>query len=237
MALVSLLLNKLQTRTTFRENGSDADILPIDCTITRTTNYENEVTMNPVEEGLDVTDHIRAKPITMQIDGVISETPLSIEGQKAALTTSGASFVNRQLGGFKGGIGEVAVGAGAGKLGSKLFQSGGSPAELGRKILENLIVNKQRFRVAVDKKILDDMVMTRLSIPEDQNNGYSLKFSCTLQQIRVVKGQVVQIERIARSAAHGAKQTNLGNQAATEATKEQRKSLAKSFASFLSGGK
>lgn len=241
MAIVSLLLNKVQTRTAFRENGSDADILLVDATISRTTNYENELTMNPVEDGPDVTDHIRTKPITMQIEGVISETPLGIEGQKASLVTSGGSFVNRKLGGFKGGIGEAAVGAGAGKLGASLFQSGGSPAELGRKILENLIINKQRFRVAVDKRILDDMVMTRLSIPEDQNNGYTLKFSATLQQIRVVKGQSVLIERVARSTAHTAtKKTNLGAQATTEATKEQRKSLAKSFSGAIGsffGGK
>lgn len=230
MALISLLLNKVQTRTTFRENGSDADILPIDVTISRTTNYENELTTNPVEEGPDVSDHIRPKPITMQIEGIISETPLSIEGQKAGLVGSGSSYVAKQVGGFKGGFQTAAVGAGAGKLGAKLMQSGGSPAELGRKILENLIIGKQRFRIAVDKKILDDMVMTRLSIPEDQNNGYSLRFSASLQQLRIVKGQVVQIERIAQSAAHSAaKKQDLGSQATSEATKEQRKSLAKSL--------
>lgn len=236
MAIISLLLGGFQNRTTLRENASDADILPIDVTMQRTTNYENDITQIPVEEGLDVTDHVKTKPITMTVEGIISETPLSIEGQKAALITSGGSFAAKQLGGFKGGLGTAIAGAGAGKLGAKLFQADGSPAELGRAILEKLALNKTRFRIAVGKKILDDMIISRLSIPEENATGRALKFSATFQQIRVVKGQTVFIQKIARSAAHSAgSKTNLGAQASTQATEEQRKSLAKSFVDFIGG--
>lgn len=234
MSLVSFLLKNDQNRTAFRQNNSDADLLLVDATITRSTNYENEMTMFPVEDGPDVTDHIRTKPITMNIDGIISETPLSIEAQKAALVTSGGSFVNKSIGGFKGA--SAVTGAAGGKLGSKLFQSGGSPAELGRKALEELVLKRQPIRVAVGKKILDNMIMTRLSIPEDNQTGRALKFSCTLQQIRVVTGETVLIEKIASSAAHtGGKKTNLGAQATTDATKEQTTSLAKGFLNKILG--
>ena len=231
MALVSLLLNNSKDRTAFRENNSDLDILLVDVTTSRTTNYENEMTLFPVEDGPDITDHIRTKPITMNIEGIISETPLSLEAQKASLVTSGTSFVNKSLGGFKGA--SAITGAAGGKLGAKLFQSGGSPAELGRKALEDLIIKKQRIRVAVGKKILDNMVVTRLSIPEDNQIGRALKFSATLQQIRVVTGETVLIAKIARSAAHTAgKKTNLGGQATTEATKPQARSALK----YIFGG-
>lgn len=234
MALVSFLLNNSQNRTAFRENKSDMDLLLIDATITRTTNYENEMTMFPVEEGNDVTDHIRTKPIIMNIDGIISETPLSVEAQKAALVTSGTSFVNKSVGGFKGA--SAITGAAGGKLGSKLFQSGESPAELGRKALEDLIINKQPIRVAVGKKILDNMVMIRLSVPEDNQTGRAFKFSCTLQQIRIVTGETVLIEKIASSAAHtGGKKTNLGAQATTEASKQQATSIGKGFLNKILG--
>jgi hypothetical protein len=125
----------------------------------------------------------------MQIDGVISETPLSLQTQKAALVTSGGSFVAKQLGGFSGGVAQTLAGVGAGKLGAKIFQSEGNPAEIGRNMLEKLALNGTRFRVAVGKRILDDMIIQRLSIPEEQSTAGQLKFSCTLQQIRIVKGQ------------------------------------------------
>jgi hypothetical protein len=233
MALISLLLEKSQRRTTVRQNNSDVDILPIDATVQRTTNYENEVTQFPVEDGNDVTDHIRNKPITMNIDGIISDTPLTLEAQKASLVTSGGSFAARSLGGFKGGLASTLAGAAAGKLGSTLFQASGSPAEIGRKTLETLITSKARFRIAIGNRILDNMVMTRLSIPEDNQIGQALKFSATFQQIRVVTGQTVLIQRVARSAAHSAsKKTSLGAQAATEANDQQKKSSSILFGLF-----
>ena len=236
MALVSLLVTGPQKRTLFRENNSDTDIIPIDCTVSRSTTLENEVTMHPVEEGPDVTDHIRTKPVTMQIEGLISETPLGIEGQKAGLVSSGASYANRAVGGFKGAAGGAIVGAGAGKLGAKLFQAGGSPAELGRKALENILLGKLRFRVAIGTRILDNMIMTKLSIPEDNQTGRALKFSATLQQIMVVTGETVQIEKIAQSAAHTAgKKTNLGAQSTTEAAAQKKTSILKAGSNFLGG--
>ena len=234
MSLVSLLLKTFQDRTAFRENGSDEDILLVDATIQRTTSYENDITMFPVENGPDITDHIRTKPITMQIDGVISNTPLSVEAQKAALVTSGGSFVNKTIGGFKGA--SAAVGAGSGKLGSKLFDNGGSPAELARKKLEGLIFNRAPIRISVGKKILDNMVMTRLSIPEDNQTGQAFKFSATFQQIRIVTGQTVIIEKIAQKSAHtAAKKTDLGAQATTEVKKEQRTSILKNLSNKVFG--
>jgi hypothetical protein len=232
MALISLIAAISQNRTSFRENTTEKDILIIDATISRSTSYENEVTMFPVESGPDVTDHVRTKPITMNIDGVISETPLSLEAQKASLVTSGTSAVNKSLGGFKGA--SALTGAVGGKIGAKLFQSSNTPAELGRALLESFIYEKKLIRVAVGKKFLDNMVMTRLSIPEDNQTGRAFKFSCTLQQIRVVSGESIQITKIAAPVAHTAsKKTNLGSQATTEAKPQQRASIA---AKLFGGG-
>lgn len=237
MALIALVADSMKRdRTTFSLNETDTNIIPIDVTVSRAINYENELTTNPVELGPDVTDHIRTKPITMQIEGVISDTPLSLDNQKAGLVSSGASFAARKLGGFKGGFQEAVIGAGAGKLGAKLFQASGNPSEIGRKALEDLILNKTLFRVSTGKKFLDNMVMTRLSIPENQDNTYSLNFSATLQQIRIVKGQSVLIEKIASSAAHTAiKKQNLGAQATTPVTREASKSVLKSITGLFGG--
>lgn len=242
MALLSILASKVgqsvQSRTLFQEADKKSkemvDLLLVDATITRTTNYENEMTMFPVEDGPDITDHIRTKPITMNIDGIISQTPLSIEAQKASLVTSGVAGANKAIGGFKGA--SALVGAAGGKLGAKLFQSGGDPASQGRNILESCILEKKLLTIVVGNKKLDNMVMTRLSIPEDNQVGRALKFSCSFQQIRVVTGVTVKIDSIAPSAAHtGAKKTNLGAQAVTDASKQQTTSIAKGFINKILG--
>lgn len=236
MAIVSFLRDLKNVGTKFKTNNSDIDRLLVDATISRSTNFENELTMHPVEDGPDITDHIRTKPLTLQIDGLISETPLKLDAQKAGLVSSGASFANRSLGGFKGGVGSTVVGAGAGKLGARLFQADGSPAELGRQVLEGLVLSRERFRIVAGAKFYDNMVITRLSIPEDNQTGRALKFSCTVQQIMIVKGETVLIEKIAQSAAHTAsKKTNLGAQATTEATPQKRTSILKAGTNALGG--
>lgn len=44
--------------------------------------FENEVTSFPVEKGADVTDHVRARPISVSIDGVVSNTPIGSRSEE-----------------------------------------------------------------------------------------------------------------------------------------------------------
>lgn len=41
---------------------------------TESISYESESTSHPVEEGIDITDHVQRKPITLSISGIISDT-------------------------------------------------------------------------------------------------------------------------------------------------------------------
>ena len=48
----------------------------IDATITLDASIVNDVTAHPVEDGADVADHVRARPIRLSIAGVVSDTPI-----------------------------------------------------------------------------------------------------------------------------------------------------------------
>lgn len=52
------------------------DGYPIDCALEERINYEAEVTMNPVEKGADMTDHVTARLPTLEFDGVVTDTPI-----------------------------------------------------------------------------------------------------------------------------------------------------------------
>lgn len=41
---------------------------------TENINYASESTSHPVEEGIDITDHVQRKPISLSISGVIADT-------------------------------------------------------------------------------------------------------------------------------------------------------------------
>lgn len=55
-------------------------ILEIDAATSITPTLNSEATKHPVEEGADVTDHVRNLPATLTLDGVLVDFPLSGTG-------------------------------------------------------------------------------------------------------------------------------------------------------------
>ena len=48
----------------------------IDAALNEDHSFDSEVTEHPVESGADIADHVRARPISVDIEGVVSFTPL-----------------------------------------------------------------------------------------------------------------------------------------------------------------
>ena len=59
----------------FKDTDQKAQSIILDCSVSINTNVSSKVTLNPVEEGFDVTDHIVKNPLKLKISGVISESP------------------------------------------------------------------------------------------------------------------------------------------------------------------
>lgn len=62
--------------------------LEFEATISTQHQGDAVVTEHPVEQGADVTDHIRRSPETLEINGVVSNTPLVVLGRLNAERTS-----------------------------------------------------------------------------------------------------------------------------------------------------
>ncbi len=52
------------------------DGFEIDATLAEDHAFDSEVTEHPVEIGADITDHVRARPIEVTIQGLVSDTPI-----------------------------------------------------------------------------------------------------------------------------------------------------------------
>lgn len=50
----------------------------IDCSLSETHTYESDVTEYPVESGSNITDNIRPKPIVVEMECLVSNTPINI---------------------------------------------------------------------------------------------------------------------------------------------------------------
>lgn len=59
----------------------------IDAALTENHSYSSDVTEHPVEKGADITDHVRAKPPTITIEGIVSDTPVGDLATRRSTTT------------------------------------------------------------------------------------------------------------------------------------------------------
>ncbi len=217
MALASILTSSF--RFSLRENikgvndtGVQArELLIVDVTTTETTNREAEVTNNPVEEGPDVNDNVRLKPVSIQIDGFVSEAPLNLSASVQGLAAAAGGAVGNLAGGFGGAIGQV-----AGGLAAKLGLNAQDPSQVARESLERIMEQKLLVTVVTKRRAYQDMVLVSLTFPRDLGNGQGLRFQARFQQINIVSAQVVQLAKLAKTASHSAAvKSKLGNQATT----------------------
>jgi len=232
MALLSFLTGNTPIRTKFMDTEGKIDLRLVDATISETPTYDAEVTAFPVEDGPDVTDNIALRPITLQIDGVISETPITLKGTAASLVTSGAVAAAGRQGGFNPQLAGIA----GGFLGASIFgdtvrgqdadgnERALNPADVARKAIEDIWRKKTLFTIVTKRRKFDNMDLRNVTFPRVQNDGGSLRFSLQAQQIRIVKPESVLIKNIATGQAHGAASTSLGKQATEAATEKEKQS-------------
>lgn len=75
--------------------------LEIDATITEITDISAEVTEHPVEEGVNVTDHVRPGLLRVQLECIVSNTPTRPRVEGSATTTVELEIPGRTI--FAGG--------------------------------------------------------------------------------------------------------------------------------------
>lgn len=130
----------------------------IDATITQNHTLPSEVTSHPVQEGSDVTDHVRNLPVSFDCECIVSNTPI---GPVAALR------------GFSQSVG--------GLVGGEALPSDDVYVHL-------LGVREAREPIVVDTPLqrYSDMILTNLTVPIESKTGDAIKFTATFTQLRLV---------------------------------------------------
>ena len=230
MSSISLLLGEAQFRTAIAQLKLDA-----------ATNVQHAAsatpTKNPVEarsgDPIDnFTDHIRLNNRVVQIDGLISESPLSVLGSAFNVFTGAAGgLVGDIVGGQLGGFTQQALAAGLGSLGGLIANRNQDGLQFPQKAfdyLQELRDLRIPFTLVTRLRKYDSMVLTNLSVPQVAKDGKSLRFSATFEQIEIVQTRTVIIPTTSVTNPSAASTQNLGKQAqktASEATGSLAKQL------------
>lgn len=147
--------------------GGLVGTITVGAAISEAINLDNTTTDHPVEEGSDITDHVRPEPVKISADCWISNSPTDASEQQTASQNSFAPVTNAQ------GIGEVPGYALSVYASLVDLRDSGS--------LLTVISSKGRF---------SSMVITNLSLPCTAENFNGIQFSANFKQIIVVQNKL-----------------------------------------------
>lgn len=88
MATVGILFTKTKAKI---------GAVVLDASLSEAHNTSNDVTDHPVEKGADITDHVRQKPKTLRLTGLVSNTPLPDPGKPVEFKPEAASTAYQDL--------------------------------------------------------------------------------------------------------------------------------------------
>lgn len=134
----------------------------IDAALKEVHDLDSEATQFPADDGADITDHTRKMPDRVQIEGIVSDTPLG----RAAVARAGVQAL------IDDGLIERT-----------------RPSADAREALEKIRDDGKPITITTSLRVYPNMFMDKLSFPRDAATGGALRFSASFHLVRVVKNQ------------------------------------------------
>lgn len=190
---------------------SQIGFLKLDASLSETHNRTATITDNEVEDGSIISDHVKLSPKTLSINGMVSDTPVSILGLGVS-TDDVLGAANDFLDGKK-----------AGSEGLVKNQTR-TPKEAWQ-YLNELMENRTPFSVVTALQRYENMILTSLSAPRSAQNGKSLVFNAELRQIQIVRSSTTIIPAFkvegGQASNSATSKGKLGKQSTKEASAAQ----------------
>jgi hypothetical protein len=167
-------------------------VVQFDASVFEMHTDEMEITDHPVEDGSDISDHIRKLPITLEMNGVVTNNPivfLASVRAKSPVTTDTTNTLDR-------------VGAAYEKL-QELQETG------------------ELLDVATSLRDYNNMAIQAMSVSRDASTGNILDATLTLREIIIAKKLTVDLPIPIPAKVAKKKKTNKGNKSKVAATTEQ----------------
>jgi hypothetical protein len=178
--------------------------LVVDAYVSETHSFSSQITEHPIEGGSTIVDHVYNQPFCLSIEGIISNTPMTLVGLTAF------DSVRRYL---DGDSNDFALSA---------FEK-----------IEDIFKKREPISIATSLKIYHKMVLESLSV-ERGGGSEQLRFSCTAKQIRIVHQERIKISepKVSRAQAKqkkGLQETKPLSQEKVEAIKKEKTWLKNLF--------
>jgi hypothetical protein len=138
------------------------DGLVIDGELRGVPALDSETTKFPVEEGADLTDHVRQLPRTFEVEGIVTDTPI---GDMVTIRSQ-----QQQP-----------------QIGPALSPDAQRPSAIASAHFERIWTLKRAVVVQTTRRLYERMVMIGYTDPYDATTGKAVRFTARFEQITTVK--------------------------------------------------
>ncbi len=230
MGLLGAIFGK--QRVQFIQNNNT--VIQLDASIKETHSRESPPTEFPVEDGSTISDYVLLKPFSLEITGIISDTPL---GGAQGLITQVATTLGSSL---LPPAGLAAAGAGVALFSALAGSDSPSVAAYGQLLQLQQIA--QPFDVLTSLHRYPNMWIKSISAPRDSETGKVLLFTVNLVQLLLVTPQSVNVQIFSNPALSaniadlGQQETGIsGFQSGVNAATQQAANAQKAFGKLAGG--
>lgn len=182
----------------FADKQHKLGALTIDAVVKESHELRAQITEHPAENGQAFCDHVSTMPITVQLEGIISNTPLTLIGVTAFTSLS-----------------------------NYLSDQSNDLAEQAYKKLEDIFAKRTPISISTSLKDYDNMVLESLSIERGGGTSASLHFRATAKQVRLIDQLTIAIDLLPEPKPERAKpKQRMGKQESKPASEEVVKKTA-----------
>jgi hypothetical protein len=179
MPNLTALVTKTQTVSILQ--GEDT-VLELHCSVSEKHSRESPPTEFETENGQTISDHIIVKPLELELQGIISDTPISRIGSLLTTAVGRLTPSAAVLGKFAPALALLPV------LGTS-----NSPSADAYLQLLNIQESRQPVRVLTSLKHYNNMWISSISVPREAKTGKILLFTAKFRQLLLVSPDAVNI--------------------------------------------
>lgn len=167
-----------------------------DASVSETHALEADITDHPVEKGSVISDNYRQRPKSVQIEGVITDTPIEASFPGATAVSSVTSII-----------------------------TGSDPVKSSWETFKGYFADATLISIYASLESYDDIALSNLSVTRTNKTGQVLRFTCTARQMRIVETLEVDAIIIPKTS-QAAKKKSRGNKPKKTASEGKKTSVA-----------
>jgi hypothetical protein len=179
---------------------SNLETFRVDATLSQKHSSTTNITTNPVEEGLEPSDHIDRRPLEIIIDGIITDTPIrlidsavtSVAGLAGRALTQSSALNPRLASAATAGI-SAAASIAAGAL---MNSNTRNRVKTSMQIFQAMQDQAALVDITTRLKVYENMALRNFSVNLNKTNGSSLPFTAEFVEIRVVSTKVIKVPKL-----------------------------------------